>query len=372
MNDEILQKGLDTCTFCPKLCYHACPVAKETSKEAHTPWGLVTLANLAHKRMIPFSGELAANLYQCLDCLGCWSACDLNNNVPELLHPFRARAFEEDLAPIPLYSFSHHFREKNNPYGLDLAATVAELTKGMKVDGSKTAVYLAGCTTLSKSPQSVRAWISLHEKLNIPCPPVFQEPVQCCGYPLYAAGDMAQFKDVAEMQYQSFRDAQQIISPLPECLYTMEKLYPKVGVRLKARKLHVTSYFAELLKQTRFISAEPREPVLYQDSCMLGRYLGNYETPRDLLIQRLGVQLKEFSLHHDQGTCCGAMLPFAALEPQTSQAIATDRMAEAPSRALQLVVTPSPQCAAHLKKGDATTRVMDFVDYLDSLIEPIR
>ena len=178
MNDQALQKGLDTCSFCPKLCYHACPVVKETAREAHTPWGLVTLANLAHKRIIPFSNELAANLYQCLDCMGCWSACDINNNVPALLHPFRARAFESDLAPIPLYSFSHHFRDKSNPYGIDLAAKVAALTRGMHIDGSKDIVYLAGCTTLAFSPQSVTAWIRLHEKLKIPCPPVFAEPVQ--------------------------------------------------------------------------------------------------------------------------------------------------------------------------------------------------
>jgi Fe-S oxidoreductase len=341
-----------------------------TARESETPWGLVTLANLAHRRIIPFSEEVAANLYQCVDCLGCWEACELDNNVPELLHDFRVRAFATDLAPIPLYSLTHRFREKNNPYRVDLAAKIERLSRRLPTQEFSRALFFAGCTTLAKLPEAVVSFYRLHAKLKRPAPLLFRDPVQCCGYPLYAAGDREQFRDLAEIQAHALADAELIVSPMPECVCTLKTLYAAEGIRLPAKVVHVVDYLTGLLKQANFqiVDAAVRGSALYHDSCVLARYLGCTAAPRDLLTTVFGVTLKEFGRHRDQTVCCGAMWPYAALEPRTAEAMAAARLGEVVERGVRDLVSASPGCVVALRRAGGGLRAHDWVTYVERLI----
>src|SRR5262249_40239593 len=58
-----------TCSFCPKLCRHECPVAIAEKSEVATPTFKQQVAKLAAARTISLDVESARALYKCTGCL---------------------------------------------------------------------------------------------------------------------------------------------------------------------------------------------------------------------------------------------------------------------------------------------------------------
>ena len=72
---DSLSVALDTCTFCPKLCRFACPVAEAERRETVTPWGLMSRANFVRKGQVPLDVETAAIFEHCTGCGRCTQNC---------------------------------------------------------------------------------------------------------------------------------------------------------------------------------------------------------------------------------------------------------------------------------------------------------
>ncbi len=49
--------ALELCTYCPKLCRHACPVANATGRETFTPQSKMQLLNMLRREAIPWHGD---------------------------------------------------------------------------------------------------------------------------------------------------------------------------------------------------------------------------------------------------------------------------------------------------------------------------
>src|SRR5207253_9293844 len=83
----------ELCLFCPKMCTFACPVSEATAREAHTPWGKVSLSTL--------EPDLSAALAfaACTGCLRCTQYCAHENDVPQILNGARAQAVRAGVAP---------------------------------------------------------------------------------------------------------------------------------------------------------------------------------------------------------------------------------------------------------------------------------
>jgi len=48
---------LEYCTYCPKMCRHACPVSTATARETWIPQAKMSTLNLARKQHLPFTRE---------------------------------------------------------------------------------------------------------------------------------------------------------------------------------------------------------------------------------------------------------------------------------------------------------------------------
>ena len=71
-----LAAATELCTFCPRLCSHACPVSLASAREALTPQA--KMASLALLQKAPdeaTAAELAPPLYGCTGCGACTTAC---------------------------------------------------------------------------------------------------------------------------------------------------------------------------------------------------------------------------------------------------------------------------------------------------------
>ena len=90
-----------TCSVCPRLCRHACPVAVGTGREASVPAAIagVLVDNLRGHVPDALAAESAT---LCTDCGACRDACHLHRPLPEALREARARLLpHRELPPLP-------------------------------------------------------------------------------------------------------------------------------------------------------------------------------------------------------------------------------------------------------------------------------
>jgi heterodisulfide reductase subunit D len=171
----------------------------------------------------------------------------------------------------------------------------------------------------------------------------------CCGSPSLKAGYVEDFKKLAEKNLQIFKDhsISKIITHCPACFMIFKKEYLKVlGEKWNIEVCHVT----EVLNEKNKIVKGERGTVTYHDPCHLGRQMGVYNPPREI-IKLLGYDLKEMELCGSQSFCCGGGGGVQSNESELADKIAKDRIAMAKKTGAKILVTPCPLCYMHLKKN---------------------
>lgn len=286
------------CAYCPKICRFSCPVSEVTRSETTSPWGKMTEAYLVagEKRTLDEGGSRA--LHACTGCMRCRSFCDHQNEVGYALFSSRKESLEKGLSPRGVTSTRTSFAEHQNPFGRDLSRAVA----AFPVETPVRYALFPGCSALAKRSESVENALAVGEALSTPLG-VSKVSARCCGYPLYAAGDMDGFRAHAEKVRDSLKDLRELVVQDPGCAYTMKVAYERVGVELKTEIMTLFEVLAD-----RIAGADHPPPLemktAYHDACHLGRGLGQYDAPRKLLSAAVGVFREAHELR-EEGGCSG-------------------------------------------------------------------
>jgi Fe-S oxidoreductase len=69
-------RQLDYCTFCPKMCRHACPVSTASGRETHIPQAKMDRLNQIRLGRSPWTPETTDPLWACTGCRHCTMYCD--------------------------------------------------------------------------------------------------------------------------------------------------------------------------------------------------------------------------------------------------------------------------------------------------------
>lgn len=88
--DKDAARALEFCTYCPRLCHFACPTAHGDASESATPWGMMTLTNMARRGELALSDDLAEALERCSSCGRCTDFCRHENPVADILQIARS------------------------------------------------------------------------------------------------------------------------------------------------------------------------------------------------------------------------------------------------------------------------------------------
>jgi heterodisulfide reductase subunit D len=170
---------------------------------------------------------------------------------------------------------------------------------------------------------------------------------RCCGHDLLWEGDEDGFRTLAELNATLIREsgAKQIVTSCPECARALSIDYPAHGIVLDAQVLHL----AELLVHHELDipnngSSDTR--VTYQDPCRLGRHMGVYDAPRQV-IEGVGLELVEMPRHRENALCCGTngWTHCGAANRQ----IQGDRLHEAQATGAEVLVTACLKCQIHFR-----------------------
>jgi Fe-S oxidoreductase len=174
----------------------------------------------------------------------------------------------------------------------------------------------------------------------------------CCGSPALKAGYDDDFKKLAEKNLQIFKDHSigRLITHCPACFMIFKKEYPRVlGEKWDIEVAHATEVLAKS-KIKNLKSKIENSIVTYHDPCHLGRQMGVYDPPREI-IKSLGYDLKEMELNKNQSFCCGGGGGVQSNESELADKIAKDRIKMAKKTGAKILVTPCPLCYMHLKKN---------------------
>lgn len=174
----------------------------------------------------------------------------------------------------------------------------------------------------------------------------------CCGSPALKAGYNDDFKNLAEKNLKVFKEHSvgKIITHCPACFMIFKKEYPKVlGTKWDIIVEHVTEVLNKLKVKSEKLKVGDGV-VTYHDPCHLGRQMGVYGAPREM-IRGLGYEIKEMELNKNQSFCCGGGGGVQSNELELANKIAKDRIAMAKKTGAKVLVTPCPLCYLHLKNN---------------------
>lgn len=328
--------ALDNCTYCPKLCRFSCPVAVSSGSETLTPRQLMLTANLDKTGRRKLTDDVAQKLWSCVDCRGCRSFCDHDNDVATVLQDARAELVSASAAPALVQAFIKDFMARGCPpdvAGLHLDGTaVGEVATGL----------FLGCQNTGDMMPAVTNALTLTQQ-RYGATRLWSGGERCCGQPLWRWGARQAFADHARQVAAGFgASVQRLVVDDPGCAYTFKHLYAEVGVTVPdvhtvhtllagASWDHLTGQWAP------------------QDACYSSRWLG--EPGLRQSIARPEALARGSVLESAAGCCGGMLLPFydAALADTVGRDFARDLLGGGGTR----ILASSPTCSRRLRAAGA-------------------
>lgn len=229
-------------------------------------------------------------------------------------------------------------------------------------------LYYPGCMTKFALSDNVDKYKRILEYEGIEFI-MLKDKELCCGSPVKNAGAEQMFKQVSERNLKVMNEhgVMRVISNCPSCVAIFKKDYPKLlGAEWKIDVAHISEVInrsKDLLMRVNNIKAT------YHDPCHLGRELGIYEKPREI-IKEAGYELEEMSLSREGSFCCGGGGGVRTNEAELSNKIGQDRAMQAIKTQADVLVTACPMCYAQLKNSsNKSIKVLDLCDLFDLKLE---
>ena len=344
------------CAYCPKLCTFTCPVSRATRRETHSPWGKQTTLFEVERGMIPLGREYVEPLFACTSCHACTSVCDHDVDVSVSLLSGRARVLEAGLLPDPLRLLLRNQPDRE----AEARRSVAAVAGAIGPSTTARTVLFPGCAAALGDPDMVRAALAITRTIDGEATAPFQD--LCCGLPYLLAGDTSGFRKAGRKLSEAARGWKKIVVLDPGCAWTLGRLYPLHGLELPAE---VTTLVEHVLPHLhRFVRrSNPRGPVFYHDPCHLGRGLGLFDPPREILLRLVAGGARDLSRTREYEPCCGGGGAIPESMPDVARGAASHLAGSLREEGARTVVTACPTCRTHLT-GQDDLEVLDLVTLL--------
>jgi len=204
--------------------------------------------------------------------------------------------------------------------------------------------------------------------------PVVSNQEVCCGHDLNWAGDNDNFEKLMDRNLEAVKmsGAKRIVFACPECYRTWKIDYQDIAGDLDYEMMHITEFLTQQAKEGKInLEAKDKDTVTYHDPCRLGRHLGVYDAPRDLL-KMTGVEIKEMANNRDKSSCCGVSAWLSC--GNVAKQMQIEKLTEAKGTGARRLLTTCPKCRIHLdcavsKQTDVDKSLIDIPmeDYITYL-----
>ena len=235
-------------------------------------------------------------------------------------------------------------------------------------------VYWAGCVSSYQDLKIGPAAIKILDAAGVKWSSLAEEE-GCCGYLAYASGAMDVFDQSRRANLAAFESngVKKLVASCAGCFKTFKELYPKFG-EVGYQPYHFLEFVNELIADGRLKLTGKGKTIkaAYHDPCDIGRHMGLYEPPRQLLKALPDVELIEFAQNRNLAKCCGGGGAMKGYDLELSLELAEKRVLQAVDVGAEAIVSACPSCkqnlnqaAARLKKEGKTKKKIKVFDILE-------
>jgi heterodisulfide reductase subunit D len=336
-----------------------CPSGEFGKFEAFYLGGKNLLTWAVSSDQLKWSEKLAKIFYQCSVCLACTQQCqipEIHNYAGEWLMAMREEAVKLGFGPMPEQAqYSDHVIKENNPYMEKHDDRLNWLPSHIKQNPNAKLAYFVGCTSSYREQGVAIATAEILNSLNVDFRILKDE--RCCSSPVYMTGQSEKARKIAEKNVNIFKDAgiEKIITSCAGCYRTWKETYPnKFGLEHGIEIMHLPEFLLEKLNsgELKFSgSSGSKMKITYHDPCHIGRHMGIYEQPREVLKKIPGIELIEMIRTKQNAWCCGSGGGVRSAFKDLSSFAANERIEEAKETGATAIVSCCPFCLNQFKNN---------------------
>ncbi len=314
IRDAILESGGDDAIKCYSCgrCMAACP------------WNLIDDLDYATYRFCQriklgaivdseVKEDIAADtdeVFRCIGCDSCRHECPRGVNLSDVLRAVRRILVDYDSYPAELKSVISRLYSSGNPLGQS-SAKRADWAEGLGIphfDGTQEFVYFPCCLPAfdARLKLVAQAAVGLLKRGGISFGIIGEEEF-CCGEAVRRVGAEKVFQAAVNNNTRVFQkfNVKNVITTSPHCFKTFQTEYPAFG---DIQIMHVTQVLHQWLADDKLQPELPfKRKVVYHDPCTLGRQMGIYDQPREILQSIPELELVEIPVFNREfSVCCGA------------------------------------------------------------------
>jgi heterodisulfide reductase subunit D len=145
--------------------------------------------------------------------------------------------------------------------------------------------------------------------------------------------------------------------------------YPKWGVESDFEVLHHTEFIEKLLADGKLNLKKPLPKKLtYHDPCHLGRDMGVYDAPREVLKKVPESELVEMWMNREKAICCGSGGGYKLTNPEDAKEMGRKVTREALQAEAELLCTACPLCKEAMAKS-AESENLELKDIAEIIVD---
>lgn len=301
---------IHACSSCG-ICLNSCQMTNITAYKGQSYYFIRNMRNI--------SGVCDRAIMNCMMCGRCLSDC-----------------------PVQVDTLSIRLNERirrNNDLSFDYA--YLEQTE-QKISPARIA-FFGGCMT-QLSPAIIASMKKIFSFYNEDYVLVDETEAICCGRPLYLSGQKQAYFDMIRHTRERILSCKPelIVTSCPICLTTFRNNY-----FFPVPVMHHSQYLVSMMQKGIFPAARSNVKTIYHDPCELGRYLGIYDEPRQVLINTVDLQNPDF--RQNDGLCCGGSIADSEMDFRDKQEIACNALKQMIKPGTQLLATSCPLCKITFK-----------------------
>jgi glycolate oxidase iron-sulfur subunit len=408
---ELDYSVLQQCMHCG-MCLPTCPTYDETKLERHSPRGRIALMRSIADGELAVSKTFGEEMYYCLGCLACSTACPAGVNYAELFETARSEVEEAGVLASPKRSFIRAVALRVIFTRPRLLRAIGRLLYVWQASGLQRLARRAGLMKLLPArlrqlePQApvIRQQFSHQLIRPIERPAagftnrprrvalltgcvqdlafsdinratadallangceVHTPPIQpCCGSLHAHNGDLEAARDLARRQLDLF-DVEQfdaVISNAGGCgshlrayghLLHDDPVYASRAAAWSSKLQDIHEYLVEIgfrPPRPSSLGAQTATPlaVTYHESCHLCHGQKVSAQPRDVLRAVPGVQLRECA---EAQWCCGSAGIYTITQPETAGRLQERKVGHLLATGAAVVATANPGCHLQIENG---------------------
>ena len=366
---KAIKEGFKELLYCVNCgaCADFCPVYEQIGEKFGYKYqgGRGLIFSVFHASL---SKAVEHGLFFCTTCGMCVEVCPGRIDTPTMMEKVRSKAVKENLYMPPHKNFVESVQKYGNPYKSPKKERIS-WAEGLKIPEKGSVLYWVGCTASLRVPGVARSTIKILEKTGVDYT-CLGEHEECCGSVMKRTGFGEEFEKIVEEVTETIRKTgcEKLVLSCAGCYRTFKKDYPDFGVE----PIHIVELLAEFVGSGKIKLREFPKTVTYHDPCHIGRHIGLYKQPREVIQVIPKVNFVEMDRNREEARCCGAGGGVRGAFQNLTLAIASERINDAKEVGAEVLVTACPFCLINLRdavqKTGSKLEVLDITELFAQLI----